>query len=86
MLCITPRISQGRVSMNNATPKISTENLTTSYYSREGMIQLLENTPTIRDFDKDRDLAIINAIESKYSTSLGIKTTQNRLLITADKK
>jgi len=55
-----------------------------TYYSREGLIKLFENTPTIRNFDKNNDIPIIDVIEDHYASDKGIKTTQNRLLIIAD--
>ena len=56
-----------------------------TYYSIEGLILLLEQTPTIRNFDKALDASVLERIEANYSTSLGIETTQNRLLIIARK-
>ncbi len=56
-----------------------------TYYSLEGLMLLFEETPTIRDFNRIQDLSIVNEIEKKYMTEKGIVTTQNRILIKANK-
>jgi SAM-dependent methyltransferase len=56
-----------------------------TYYSVQGLYMLLEETPTIRNFDKERDRHIVEEIAEKYKTEKGIETTQNRLLIRARK-
>jgi SAM-dependent methyltransferase len=54
-----------------------------TYYSLDGIRLLLENTPTIRNFDDEKDkYHLIKAVEL-FSTSSGIKLTQNRILIHA---
>ena len=56
-----------------------------TYYSIEGLILLFEETPTIRNFDKIIDMSVLQQIEEKYMTERGIETTQNRILIQAEK-
>ncbi|MBI2632594.1 methyltransferase domain-containing protein [Candidatus Pacearchaeota archaeon] len=56
-----------------------------TYYSLEGLILLLEQTPTIRNFDRIKDNEAILRIEEKYRVPKGIKTYQNRMLIVARK-
>lgn len=65
---------------------VSTDNgFWNTYYSHEGLMLLFEETPTIRNFNRIKDLSIINEIEKKYMTEKGIVTTQNRILIKATK-
>lgn len=56
-----------------------------TYYSLEGLLLLLDQTPTIRNFGKIKDHSAIERIQEKYSTSKGLETTQNRILIVAKK-
>ncbi len=56
-----------------------------TYYSMEGLLLLLEQTPTIRRFDRENDIEALQRIQRKYSTPEGLKTTQNRILIVARK-
>ena len=56
-----------------------------TYYRPEGLILLLEQTPTIRDFDREKDASILEEIEKRYMTEKGIETQQHRILITARK-
>jgi len=56
-----------------------------TYYSLEGLILLLEQTPTIRDFNKNKDNEAVQRIKEKYTVSKGIETSQNRILIIARK-
>lgn len=52
-----------------------------TYYSIEGIIQLLNYTPTIRHFDYQKDEIKLNEAIKIFSTEKGIKLTQNRMLI-----
>ena len=56
-----------------------------TYYSKEGLTLLLEETPTIRNFDITNDKNILTAYAKKYSTKKGIPVKQNRILIIARK-
>lgn len=56
-----------------------------TYYSMEGLLLLLEQTPTIRSFNRKHDEKALHEIQIKYSTSRGIETTQHRILIIAKK-
>ena len=56
-----------------------------TYYSMEGLLLLLEQTPTIRSFDKEADGDAFQRIQKKYATVRGLETTQNRILIIARK-
>ena len=55
----------------------------TYYPSIDDVILLCEQTPTVRDFDKETDRAALDQIEHLYSTERGIVTQQNRVLIIA---
>lgn len=66
--------------------KTSTKNgFWKTYYSFEGLILLLEQTPTIRAFDRKKDLHILDKIANYHMTDQGFATTQNRILVTARK-
>ena len=56
-----------------------------TYYTEEGLNHLLKNTPTIRHYDEQKDREYFLTSIQKYSTNLGIKLTQNRILIYAKK-
>jgi SAM-dependent methyltransferase len=56
-----------------------------TYYSLGGLLILLEQTPTIRNFNKEKDWPIVQELAEKYMTEKGIETTQNRILICARK-
>lgn len=56
-----------------------------TWYSVEGLYLLLEQTPMVKNFDKEKDKKIIEKIKQKYITKKGIGTLQNRLLIIAKK-
>lgn len=56
-----------------------------TYYSMAGLLLLLEQTPTIRGFNREKDGEALQRIQDKYTTSNGIETTQNRILIVARK-
>ena len=51
----------------------------------EGLILLLEQTPTIRNFNRETDSDALQRIKDKYNSHQGIETTQNRILIIARK-
>ncbi len=56
-----------------------------TYYTIDSLLYLLENTPTIRNFDRESDEQILEAVADSFSTEKGIEVTQNRLLIKATK-
>lgn len=56
-----------------------------TYYSLEGFLLLLEETPTVRNFDRETDAHIIEEIVKSYMTDKGIITTQNRIFLKAKK-
>lgn len=56
-----------------------------TYYSMKDLIKLLEETPTVRNFNSSSDKPILDKIEQELITKDGIKITQNRLLIMAKK-
>lgn len=56
-----------------------------TYYSMEGLILLLEQTPTIRNFDRKLDSKALIRIQQKYLGQRGIETEQNKILIVAKK-
>jgi ubiquinone/menaquinone biosynthesis C-methylase UbiE len=56
-----------------------------TYYSIEGLFLLLEQTPTVRNFNRSRDKIIVEKLADTYMTEKGIETTQNRIIICAMK-
>jgi ubiquinone/menaquinone biosynthesis C-methylase UbiE len=56
-----------------------------TYYSVEELFVLLEQTPTIRNFNREKDGIVIEELAKIYMTEKGIETIQNRLLICARK-
>jgi len=56
-----------------------------TYYSPEDLVMLLEHTPMIRGFDRQKDVEILKKIQERHMTEKGIETQQNRLLICARK-
>jgi SAM-dependent methyltransferase len=56
-----------------------------TYLTMKGLILLLEQTGTVRDFNKEADAEVLRRIQDKYSTPQGIETMQNRILIVAQK-
>jgi SAM-dependent methyltransferase len=56
-----------------------------TYYSLEGLLLLLAQTPTVRNFDAEVDGEALQRIQRKYATPKGIETKQNRILIIARK-
>lgn len=67
-------------------PEVSTKNgFWKTYYSLEGLLLLLEETPTVRNFDRENDAHIIEEIEKLYMTDKGITTIQNRIFLKAKK-
>ena len=54
-----------------------------TFYSKNGLIQLLTNTPTIRNFDLKKDQCYLEDAIQKLQSTNGIKLTQNRVLIHA---
>lgn len=56
-----------------------------TYYSIEQLTQLLSLTPTIRNFDINKDQSFVDNINNKLGTDMGIETTQHRVLVIAKK-
>jgi len=56
-----------------------------TYYSEEGLRLLLENTPTVRGFDRKKDAAAFERAVTALTTPQGIVATQHRFLIIAQK-
>lgn len=56
-----------------------------TFLSREGLIDLCENTNTIRGFNKRKDAAAIDQVTLRFGTMQGIETVQHRILIVACK-
>ena len=56
-----------------------------TYLTRDGLIQLLTHTPTVRGFDLQADQSAFSRVCSKYSTARGIVVYQNRILVKAKK-
>jgi ubiquinone/menaquinone biosynthesis C-methylase UbiE len=56
-----------------------------TYYSRAGLEVMLEQTPAVRGFDRDKDAETLDRIERLYTTERGIRTLQHRLLVYATK-
>lgn len=66
--------------------EVSTKNgFWKTYYSLEGLLLLLMETPTIRNFDREIDAHIIEKVKKLYMTDKGILTTQNRIFLKAKK-
>ncbi len=56
-----------------------------TYYSMDGLLLLLKQTPTIRNFNSKNDGEALQRIQKKYLTAKGLATRQNRILIIARK-
>lgn len=54
-----------------------------THYSNEGILELLQFTPTIRNFSMDADFPVLQKSLDKFKTSQGIPLIQNRILIHA---
>ena len=54
-----------------------------TFYTREGLLELLNFTPTIRNFDFQKDIEYLNKAINQHNTINGILLTQNRVLIYA---
>jgi len=56
-----------------------------TYYTYEGIIALLTETSTVRNFDMKADSKIIEEVTNKLTTASGIESEQHRILIIARK-
>jgi ubiquinone/menaquinone biosynthesis C-methylase UbiE len=56
-----------------------------TYYSLDGLFLLLEETPTVRNFNRIEDGIIAENFAKIYMTDKGIEINQNRLIICATK-
>lgn len=54
-----------------------------TFYTEQGIIELLRHTPTIRNFDENKDQNNIISAINKFQTEKGICLQQNRVLIYA---
>lgn len=54
-----------------------------TFYTEEGIIELLKYTPTIRNFNIELDKQSIGTVLKLFTTKQGIKLNQNRILIYA---
>lgn len=54
-------------------------------YTPEELLVLLEQTPTVRNFSRERDRDALAKIEAELSKNDRVRTTQNRVLIVARK-
>jgi SAM-dependent methyltransferase len=61
------------------------EGLWGTYYSPDGLLIMLEQTPAVRGFDASKDHAALRRVREKNMTSRGIRTLQHRLLVRARK-
>ena len=56
-----------------------------TYYTRQGLLELCQFTPTINGFNLQNDLETFNKVSENLLTDKGIKISQNRFLIKASK-
>ena len=56
-----------------------------TYYTEKGLLELLNFTPTIRNFDSKKDVAVLKNAYKIFKQPQGIELTQNRILINAQK-
>lgn len=56
-----------------------------TYYTRDGLIKVISGARTVRNFDVDKDAAVIDEIEREFTTPRGIRLVQHRILLTARK-
>lgn len=56
-----------------------------AYLTEEGLLELLTQTPTIRNFDKSKDKTQVEKAIKYLQTDMGIKVTHHRVLIIARK-
>jgi len=56
-----------------------------TFYTLDGLISLLEQTPAIRGFDREKDREVLTGIATKFMAPRGIQTKQNHILIIARK-
>lgn len=54
-----------------------------TYYTPTGLLELLKNTPTIRNFNIENDGHVLEKAMKLFSTPMGIRLQQNRVLIHA---
>lgn len=56
-----------------------------TYYSYEGLCLMLEQSPTIRNFNREQDISILQHYQQQYFSTKSIAVTQNRVLFIARK-
>lgn len=54
-----------------------------TYYTEQGILELLKFTPTIRNFDIEKDIEALRKGYTLFQSTQGIVLTQNRILIHA---
>ena len=54
-------------------------------YSYEGLLLLLEQTPTVRGFDREKDHDALQRVMELYGSPDGVETFQHRVLVVARK-
>lgn len=57
-----------------------------TFYTEQGLLELLKYTPMVRNFDEVADKAIVQKAITLFTTPHGIKLKQNRILIYAKKR
>jgi ubiquinone/menaquinone biosynthesis C-methylase UbiE len=55
------------------------------HQSKEEIVNLIEMVPLVRDFDRERDRKLIDALAEKYEKKRGIKTTWHYFILEARK-
>lgn len=81
-----PQKDSIETSFKRVFSKVSIQNgFWKTYYTLENLVKLLEETPTIRNFDKVLDRSILDKVVESYMTEKGIGIIQNRLLVIAEK-
>lgn len=63
----------------------SQEGIWTTYYTKEGLLKLLNSTPFVRDFDEKKDENVFKEVVRRFSTPQGIALKQHRNLLVARK-
>lgn len=56
-----------------------------TWYTPDGLRMLLDETPTVRDYDEGQDASIVEKVISELTTDKGIETHQHRVLVIARK-
>jgi ubiquinone/menaquinone biosynthesis C-methylase UbiE len=54
-----------------------------TYYTKQGLLELLKYTPTVKDFDLNKDQQALELAYELFKTPQGIRLRQNRILVYA---